>query len=79
VRKSPVSADEALALVRRYRHAYAKRGAALHELDPKTATDAEILKLFLGREGTLRAPTLVIDDVILGGWDEPTVLRLLGR
>lgn len=79
MRKSPVSADETLTLVRRYRHAYAKRGAALYEFDPKTATDAEILKLFLGREGNLRAPTIVIDDVILGGWDEPTVLRLLGR
>ena len=65
--------------MRRHRRAYGKRGSALYEIDPASATDAEILKLFLGREGTLRAPTIAIGDAIFGGWDEPTVLRLLGR
>jgi hypothetical protein len=79
VRKLPLDAGEAVALVRRHKRAFAKKGVALHTLDPASATDAEILKLFLGREGSLRAPTLSIGDAILGGWDEPTVTTLLAE
>lgn len=79
VRKQPLDADAALALVRRHKRAFAKKGVALVTLDPATATDAEILKLFLGREGSLRAPTLTVGDAILGGWDEPTITALLAE
>ncbi len=77
VRKAPVSADEAVALVRRHRKAYARRGAALVEIDPAKATDDEIRKHFLGREGTLRAPTVSVGDVIIAGYDPPTFDRLV--
>ena len=79
VRKQPLDAAEAVALVRRHKRAFAKKGTALRTLDPATATDAEIRELFLGREGSLRAPTLAIGDAILGGWDEPTIVTLLAE
>lgn len=77
VRKQPIDAAGAVALVRGHARAFAKRGSALVTLDPATATDEEIERLFLGREGSLRAPTVSIGDAIIGGWDEATALKLL--
>jgi arsenate reductase-like glutaredoxin family protein len=76
VRKAPISPKGTLALVRRHRVALAKRGKSLVQLDPRTASDEEILKHFLGREGTLRAPTVSIGDTIVAGFDEETFARL---
>lgn len=78
VRKQPISAAAAVKLVRRHRKAIAKRGPKLVELDPAAATDEEIRRLFLGREGTLRAPTVSDGTTILGGFDEATLRRLRG-
>ena len=77
VRKAPVSPEETVALVRRHARALAKRGAALVEIDPATATDAEIHKHFLGREGSLRAPTVSVGDTLVAGWDEATLRKLV--
>ena len=79
VRKQPVDADGAVALVRRHKRAFAKKGVALRTLDPAAATDAEIHALFLGREGSLRAPTLSVGDAIVGGWDEALIEKLLAE
>jgi hypothetical protein len=76
VRKAPISADDAVVLVRKHRKAFAKRGTKLMEFDPKKATDDEIKSAFLGREGTLRAPTITVGNTILGGWDEATWVAL---
>lgn len=78
VRKAPVSPADTVALVRKHRAAFAKRGAALVEIDPSKATDDEIRKYFLGREGTLRAPTVSVGDTIIAGFDQAAFDRLLG-
>jgi hypothetical protein len=70
VRKQPVSREDTIALVRTFRVAVGKKGSKLVELDPKKATDDQIASVFLGTSGTLRAPTLSVDDRIMGGWDE---------
>ena len=76
VRKEPVSPEDTLALVRTHRVAIAKRGTKLVQFDPRTASDEEILKCFLGREGTLRAPTMSVGDTIVGGFDADTFRKL---
>lgn len=78
VRKAPVSPADTVALVRRHKRAFARRGAALVELDPRTASDDEIRKHFLGREGTMRAPTVSVGDTIIAGFDQAAFDRLLG-
>jgi hypothetical protein len=72
VRKSPISAKETIAIVRKHRRAISKMGGKLREIDPAKATDAEIEKLFLGREGTMRAPVFSNGELIFAGWDEAT-------
>jgi arsenate reductase-like glutaredoxin family protein len=72
IRKEPVSPKDTLAIVRKHRVAIAKRGQNLVRLDPRTATDEEILKAFLGREGTMRAPTVSVGDTIVAGFDAST-------
>lgn len=78
VRKGPIPPKQTVALVRKHKRAIAKVGGKLRELDPKTATDQEIEKLFLGREGTMRAPCVSNGKTILGGFDEETLASMLG-
>ena len=40
------------------------------------ASDEELRKLFLGREGTLRAPTVSDGTTVLSGFDEPALSKL---
>jgi hypothetical protein len=76
VRKGPIPPKQAVALVRKHKRAIAKVGGKLREIDPKTATDAEIEKLFLGREGSMRAPCFSDGTTILGGFDEETMAAM---
>lgn len=76
VRKGPIPPKETLAIVRKHTRAIAKVGGKLRELDPKTATDDEIKKAFLGREGTMRAPCVSDGTTILGGFDEETLASM---
>lgn len=78
VRKAPLSKKDTLALVRKHRRAVATRGGKLFEVDVAGSSDEELLKLFLGREGTLRAPTVSDGTTILGGFDEATLAKLSG-
>ena len=78
VRKAPLSRERTLALVREHRRALAKVGGKVQELDPVTATDAEIAKLFLGRQGAMRAPVVSANGVIFAGFDESTLRALVG-
>ena len=78
VRKVPLDAEQTVALVRRHRRAFAKKGPTLVAIDLATVTDAEIRKHFLGREGTLRAPTVSVGDTIVAGYDEAAFRSLLG-
>lgn len=79
VRKSPVPASDVPALVRRHRVAFARRGKTTVQFDPRTASDDEILKHFLGREGSLRAPTVSVGDTIIAGFDEEVFAKLFER
>lgn len=72
VRKGPLSPSQTVALVRTHEVAIAKVGGTLRTIDPKTATAEEIEKLFLGREGTMRAPVTSNGTTILAGFDEDT-------
>ena len=78
VRKAPIKPKETVAIVRKHKRALAKVAGKMRELDPKTATDAEIEKLFLGREGTMRAPCVSDGKTILGGFDEETMASMMG-
>ena len=78
VRKKPISKKDTVAIVRKHARAIAKVGGKLHEIDPKTATDAEILKLFLGREGSMRAPVVSKGGTIFAGFDEASFRALVG-
>jgi len=77
VRKNPISRKDTLELVRKHRVAFGKKGSKMLELDPVKATDDQIANVFLGTSGTLRAPTVVVGDVIMGGWDEALFLKLV--
>ena len=76
VRKAPIPPKQTVAIVRKHKRAIAKVGGKLREIDPKQATDAEIEKLFLGREGSMRAPCFSDGTTILGGFDEETMAAM---
>lgn len=78
VRKAPISAKDAVALVRKHQRGIAKKGVNVIEVDPARATDDELKKLFLGREGTLRAPTVSDGSTIFSGFDEAQLKKLTG-
>lgn len=78
VRKAPISKKDTVAIVRRHTRALAKVGGKIREIDPKKATDPEILELFLGREGTMRAPVVSKSGTIFAGFDEPTFRAVVG-
>ena len=78
VRKGPILADEAVALVRLHKRGLAKKGARIVEVDPAQAADEELKKMFLGREGALRAPTVSDGQTIFAGFDEDTLRKLTG-
>ncbi|GAC1338011.1 MAG: hypothetical protein NVS2B9_08980 [Myxococcales bacterium] len=78
VRKAPIPGAKALALVRRHARALVKKGHGVVAVDPGSASDAELRKLFLGREGMLRAPTLSDGDTVFAGFDEATLRALTG-
>lgn len=79
VRKEPIPADEAIALVRRHKRGVAKKGAVLVEVEIARASDDELRKLFIGREGTLRAPTVSDGTTVLAGFDEAALRKLTAR
>ncbi len=76
VRKEPIPGDKAIALVRKHKHGVAKKGAKMIELEIASASDEELRKLFLGREGTLRAPTVSDGITVVAGFDEPSLRKL---
>ena len=78
VRKAPVPAGDAVALVRRHKRGLSRRGGKLVEVDPARAGDDELMKLFLGREGVLRAPTVSDGHTIIAGFDEAALRKLSG-
>jgi arsenate reductase-like glutaredoxin family protein len=78
VRKQPVGTAEALALVRRHRRGLSRRGGKVVEVEIGAASDEELRKLFVGREGGLRAPTVSDGATLLAGFDEVALRELTG-
>ena len=78
VRAAPIERRAALALARSHRELLATRGPKLHQIDPSRASDDELARLVLGREGTLRAPTLSDGKTMLCGFHQPSLRALCG-
>jgi len=71
VRKNPISARDALKLAKKSSKVFGVMGKKVISYDIKkdTPTDEEILKIIIGRSGTLRAPCLQVNDIFVGGFD----------
>jgi hypothetical protein len=69
-RKEALAGDEAWQLLARAREIHVARGSKQLTFDPQIDDKDEILRQTLGRTGTLRAPTLLIGDCLLVGFNE---------
>lgn len=80
VRLHPVGPQEVIVYLRGATALFAKRGGTVVELSSGGAglTDQELITPFLGRSGTLRAPTLVTPAGVVAGWDKAVYQLLLG-
>jgi len=79
VRKDPIDPVTTLAIVRACDEVFVKwgRGVLHRELRKEQMSDEEILKHFLGRSGTMRAPVLRTPAGIMAGFEESVYRRLL--
>ena len=69
-----------LPLIRRFKKAAVKAGAAVREVDIATADDATLLQMFLGRDGDrMRAPVLASGPIIFAGSDDAYYRSMLRR
>ena len=50
----------------------------MREFDPATDEHAEIIKAMLGTTGNLRAPTAVVGDTVLVGFNDERYADILG-
>ncbi|OHB76955.1 MAG: hypothetical protein A2Z34_06830 [Planctomycetes bacterium RBG_16_59_8] len=81
VRKRRIGPKETLELLAGVRRLWAKKGSKVIAIDRKkeSPTDREILDLFLGTSGTMRAPVLVKGDKAMGGYDKTVYEAILAR
>ncbi|WP_372367636.1 hypothetical protein [Candidatus Uabimicrobium sp. HlEnr_7] len=54
-----------------------KKGKTVKRLSAKEANEELLLKMFLGRSGTLRAPVLIGKTWAMAGFEEDTYKELL--
>lgn len=80
VRKDPIHPAEAVEIVRQRDLIFVKRGRGVmkRSLGADNLTDEEILKYFLGRSGTMRAPVLLTPRGVMAGFEESIYRELLG-
>lgn len=69
-RKEALAGDEAWQLLARAGKIQVARGSKQLTFDPQTDDREEILRQTLGRTGNLRAPTLLVGDRLLVGFNE---------
>ncbi len=69
-RKKALAGDEAWRLLSRAREIHVARGSKQLIFDPQIDDRDEILRQTLGRTGNLRAPTLLVGDRLLVGFNE---------
>jgi hypothetical protein len=79
VRKNPLSVPATLKLARSMRAVHGVIGKKIisYDLKKDNPSDEELKKILIGRSGTMRAPCLQVDDVLVGGFDQDLYSRLL--
>lgn len=69
---------DALALARKAARVVAMKGKRVETLTVKGASDAELLAVLLGPTGNLRAPTAVVGQTLLVGFNAEAYAEVLG-
>lgn len=77
-RKEAMTGEEAWPLLAGVKEIVVAQGKKCLQLDPHHNSKEEILTQVLGRAGTLRAPTLLINDRLLVGYSEALYAHYLG-
>ena len=79
VRKKPFTSAETLKLAKSFRYIYGIRGQKVvsYDLKKENPSDEDLLKILLGRSGTLRAPCLSVDDSFVAGFQKDLYQKLL--
>lgn len=69
-RKEKIGEEGALKIINNASIIYIARGKKFNKYNPNYGFKEEILKNALGRSGTLRAPTVIIEDKLIIGFNE---------
>jgi hypothetical protein len=69
-RKEALAGEDAWKLLAEAREIHVARGSKHLTFDPQTNSREDILRQTLGRTGNLRAPTLLVGDRLLVGFNE---------
>lgn len=77
VRKEPISKEESLKILRTKKIFLEKKGKKIQRFLHENVDDETLLKMFLGRSATLRAPVLAGNDWVIAGFEESTYRELL--
>jgi hypothetical protein len=76
--KTKLGPAEALALAKKVKTVVAMKGKKIDVLDVKTANKAALLAVLLGPTGNLRAPTAIVGDTLLVGFNPSAYADVLG-
>lgn len=77
-RKEALAGEEAWKLLTGVSEIIVASGKKCLRFDPRQNSKEEILHQTLGRTGTLRAPTLLVGDRLLVGYNEALYTQFLG-
>jgi len=73
-----LGAERAAELVAAAARVLVAKGKRLREFDPAADDRDEIIKAMLGPTGNLRAPTLVVGDTVMVGFNDAQFAELFG-
>jgi arsenate reductase-like glutaredoxin family protein len=78
--KERIGPDAALELAKSAKRLVAMRGKKVVDFDMKrdSPTDEELLAVLMGPTGNLRAPTALVGDTLMVGFNEETYKGILG-
>jgi hypothetical protein len=81
VARQPIGAAEAMALASRFGVLYVKIGNEMFRWDRGQAeiSEADLKQAFVHEDGQLRIPVLIVGDVIIRGFHEPSYAVLLTK
>jgi len=69
-RKRIIKADDAWAIIKKYKKILIGKGKKSVEYTPEDETKEEILKAALGRSGNLRAPSVEVNGILIIGYND---------